>query len=127
MCHKSLEFAAKGLALDPVTHESAIGSAETDCSRSVDIRNVLLDVIKALHQIQIWTPAPFVSYTVLESHPIAGATCWIRCHNDVALFGEYGRIPPCAPTFIPSTLRTTVNQIGQRVLLRLVETGWFHY
>lgn len=39
----------------------------------------------------------------------------VRANDNVALLCEYGRIPPRTPSISPCTLRSTMNEKGERI------------
>lgn len=84
------EFAAEGLALDPVGHVAAVGGAKGHGAVGVDVGEVLNDVVKAENEVFVRSSAPLVLNAVDVGLAEACAAGWVGCNNNVALFGIDG-------------------------------------
>jgi hypothetical protein len=58
---QGLKLAAQRIALDPIEHIAAVAGAGGDGVVRIDVRNIVPDVLKALHEITVRSTAFMVS------------------------------------------------------------------
>lgn len=68
-----------------------------------------------------WGGTPVILDSVGEFIAVAGGSGWVGRDDDVALVREDLGVPARAPRVVPGALRTTVDEVCERVFLALVE------
>src|SRR5215472_18434788 len=111
------------MAFYPVGHVATVAGSERAFAVPVDKEIVLLDVINTKHHVFVRRSAPVAIDGVDELLAIAGGTVEVdHCHN-VAVGGEELGVPSIRPIVTPGSLRSTVDEVLQRIFLALVKVG----
>lgn len=87
MGYDSLEVTPEGISLDPEGHVAAIGGAEGDSSRGINVGEMIADVVETEFEVDIRAATPLVLDSVGESLPEGGRARWVERYNDISLLG----------------------------------------
>ena len=110
-----LELAPERVALDPVHHVAAVAGPQRNGAAGVDVRHVLLDVCESVDEVFVGESAPLLPDGVGEGLSVAGGSGGVGTDGDVALLGEDGWIPACAPAVRPCALWAAMYEVSKRV------------
>ena len=87
-------WAVQGCSELPLTdHIATVAGAQRHGIMGVDIRQVALDVLKAVDEVVVRAAAPVARNGVRQRLPVARAARRVRHHHHVALLREHSRVP----------------------------------
>lgn len=78
---------------------------------------VLQDIVKSLHQINVRRATPVVVDGVSQGLSVASRSSGVQEHDNKSRASKNVGVPASAPVVVEGTLRTTVDNKGERVLL----------
>src|SRR4051794_8454826 len=97
------------MPLNPINHITAIAGSQCNGIICIDIRHVVLDILKSVDEIIVGSSSPFIGNAINEILTITSASCRVWSDDDVSLLCKYRWIPSRAPTLAPSALWTTME------------------